>query len=358
VNKGRLLPVWTLVLIDLLLVAVGLLSFAYFHHVRIFSKGIQIESGSGAVIFTKPPVTTLPATSLPQQSVTVTVGSGGNQETPSVTPPVSDVIDTSGDFGQKFGHLFARDESVSESSTEYRSHDVYMKYTKRTVNGTVFLCTDIYVRNIENIFTAYAPEEETEFEELMGSNYALAAISGDFLINPYTKIAVRNGVQIKKDSYITLDMGVLYYDGSFETYKPSEYDWESISARTPYQIWNFGPELLDSDGKAYTSFNSSIAGANPRTAFGYFEPGHYCFVVAQGRYYLDSNGRVRSAATRGATLVELAQYMEELGCTKAYNLDGGYSSHMGFGGEQVSNIVDHNGSDRKIWDIVGVREIS
>jgi len=31
---------------------------------------------------------------------------------------------------------------------------------------------------------------------------------------------------------------------------------------------------------------------------------------------------------------------------------------MGFGGEQVSNIVDHNGSDRKIWDIVGVREIS
>ena len=44
----------------------------------------------------------------------------------------------------------------------------------------------------------------------------------------------------------------------------------------------------------------------PRGAIGYYEPGHYCFVVVDGR---------QTGYSRGVTLEELAQVFDDLGCT-------------------------------------------
>ncbi len=40
-----------------------------------------------------------------------------------------------------------------------------------------------------------------------------------------------------------------------------------------------------------TEFNSTLGKANPRTAVGNYEPGHYCFLVVDGRQpgYSDGN---------------------------------------------------------------------
>ncbi|MBR5095012.1 MAG: phosphodiester glycosidase family protein, partial [Oscillospiraceae bacterium] len=65
---------------------------------------------------------------------------------------------------------------------------------------------------------------------------------------------------------------------------------------------------------------------HPRTAIGYYEPGHYCFVVVDGRQWGHSDG---------AEIADLARLMESLGCTLAYNLDGGASSMMIFHGKTV-----------------------
>ena len=50
--------------------------------------------------------------------------------------------------------------------------------------------------------------------------------------------------------------------------------------------------FLDKEGKASKTFNTSsyIKGYHPRTAIGYFSPGHYCFVVVDGRGLNSSNG--------------------------------------------------------------------
>jgi exopolysaccharide biosynthesis protein len=89
-----------------------------------------------------------------------------------------------------------------------------------------------------------------------------------------------------------------------------------------------------------SQFNSKVNPENPRTAIGYYEPGHYCFVVVDGR---------QDGYSDGLTLAELSQLFHDLGCQTAYNLDGGQSSMMVFqdslvnqpykGGRNSSDIV-------------------
>ena len=52
---------------------------------------------------------------------------------------------------------------------------------------------------------------------------------------------------------------------------------------------------------------------------GYYEPGHYCLVVIDGR---------AMGGSSGANMQALASLMSDLGCREAYNLDGGNSAEM------------------------------
>lgn len=69
---------------------------------------------------------------------------------------------------------------------------------------------------------------------------------------------------------------------------------------------------------------STVKGANPRSAIGYYEPGHYCTVLVEGR---------QAGYSKGMSMVQLSQLFESLGCKAAYNFDGGQSSVMTFMGE-------------------------
>ena len=75
-----------------------------------------------------------------------------------------------------------------------------------------------------------------------------------------------------------------------------------------------------------TKFNSVVLKRNPRSAIGYYEPGHYCFVEVDGRI----------PASRGMTMEQLSQLFEDLGCRSAYNLDGGQSAGIVWQGSQIS----------------------
>jgi exopolysaccharide biosynthesis protein len=95
-----------------------------------------------------------------------------------------------------------------------------------------------------------------------------------------------------------------------------------------YQAWSFGPGLMTREGKAIGVFNHPLAGLNPRTAIGYVEPGHYVFVVVDGR---------QPGYSSGMTLAQLAALFEKLDCKVAYNLDGGQTSEMVFNGKVVNH---------------------
>ena len=90
-----------------------------------------------------------------------------------------------------------------------------------------------------------------------------------------------------------------------------------------------------------TQFKSDVQRPNPRSAIGYFEPGHYCFVQVDGRI----------ESSRGMTLEELSQLFADLGCTAAYNLDGGQSSGFVWQGQLQSYPYK-----RPVYDIIYVSE--
>ena len=99
-----------------------------------------------------------------------------------------------------------------------------------------------------------------------------------------------------------------------------------------------------SSGEPMTEFNTSVATWNPRCAIGYYEPGHYCLVVVDGR---------QRGYSLGLEMTELSKLMKQLGCTEAYNLDGGMTAMMAYGTELYSQPC---GGGRQNCDIVYVAE--
>ena len=167
---------------------------------------------------------------------------------------------------------------------------------------------------------------------------AVVALSGDHYRARYEGIVVRNGVLYRESRFA--DVCVLYTDGVMATFADEDFDLEAESEKGIWQVWSFGPMLLD-NGQAMTQFNSELQRANPRSAIGYFEPGHYCFVQVDGRI----------ESSRGMTLEVLSQLFADLGCTAAYNLDGGKSSGFVWQGELLSYPYN-----RPISDIIYVSE--
>ena len=192
---------------------------------------------------------------------------------------------------------------------------------------------DIQVTDLSLLSTCFADDTYgqgiTDYVlNMANDNNAVLAVNGDYYSEQKNNIVIRNG-ELYEEADTSSDLCVLYKDGTIVTYSAGEIDASTAIANGAWQAWNFGPALLSDDGTALTSFNTSsrIASENPRTAIGYYEPGHYCLVVVDGR---------SPGYSKGMTLTELAQMFEDLGCTQAYNLDGGKSSVMVFNGTVVN----------------------
>ena|GEM_PF-507310 len=382
----RKLPAAAVVLLDVLLFAVMLLTFAYFHHVRMFISGDNESERQVERTFERTTTVRTPEPDTGGEHTHTDDGSGYCAECGEC------LLDTSGMFAEAFPHVFIQDtetvsltdddgireyalanslELVSEPDSEYialyRSHDVYVTLheinTDMYFEGTgrtyyvQYYVYDIYVRNIENIFTVDV-DSRVDMEELIaqGEEYSggsvIAASNGDYIGNKrHCLIAERNGNLYRYSDYVESDVCVLYYDGSMETYTPDTFDFDAITENNPYQIWNFGPELIDGDGNVKESYDKSsydndiINSRHPRTALGYHSPGHYSIVVVDGR----------SSDSQGVRIVQLAQIMKDLGCVKAYNMDGGDSSQSYMLGEYI-RIDESRSEQRRLYDIICIGE--
>ncbi len=251
---------------------------------------------------------------------------------------------------ERFAEYFTEEPEIN--STSYTSPDISVQISEvhDTEHGSKpfnAYIADIHVASVDHLQTGFPNGHRTAPAEVIAEdNQAVLAVNGDFFRKINNGLIVRNGT-VLQDSEGTADICVLYQDGSMRTYAPGDYSCKEILNQQPYQVWSFGPELLDEDGAPKEEFNTSsyIYKLHPRTAIGYYEPGHYCLVVIDGRSMGDSNG---------ATLRVLASVMADLGCSAAYNLDGGGSSTMVFNNTVVNCPSD---SGRKISDIVMICEL-
>ena len=250
-------------------------------------------------------------------------------------------------LAEKFADRFTDSVIVTENS--YTSPDVSITVDEVNEENLTYYVADIYVRDITCFQTAlanntYGSGFRDSIEDMAVLNSALLAVNGDYYGNTSEGVVIRNGM-IYRANPTDCDVCVLYYDGTMKVMSGDSFDLEDAIEDGAWQAWTFGPALLDTGGQPIASFSSTnrIISANPRTAIGYYEPGHYCLVVVDGR-----------GESAGISLPRLSQLFYDLGCTAAYNLDGGNSSIMVWGNEVINNP---SGGGRESSDALLIAEV-
>ncbi|MBR6966611.1 MAG: phosphodiester glycosidase family protein [Clostridia bacterium] len=271
---------------------------------------------------------------------------GGSALTEDESDPSEDTDETP--ISEKFADQYS--ETVIATENSYSSPDISITVTEENLGRTTYYLADIHVRDITCFRSAlarntYGSGFRDSIEDMARLNNALLAINGDYYGNTNEGVVIRNGV-IYRANKTSCDVCVLYYDGTMRVMPGSSFSVEEAIAQGAWQAWTFGPALLDTDGSVLTSFDSTgrIISANPRTAIGYYEPGHYCMIVVDGR-----------GESAGITLPDLSQLFYDLGCTAAYNLDGGNSSIMVWNNEIIN---DPSGGGRESSDALLIAEVN
>lgn len=274
-------------------------------------------------------------------------------ETPTPAPtllPVLAVENDQEDVPAPFwseGSIFSDDVYRSPTLTvRFSAHSDSKNFSRRVA----YCVADIYVSDVTQIRTASVYEDfakggHDKVKRMAEKANALVAISGDYCGCHTNTLIIRNGI-VYRDKLNGQDVCLLLRSGEMETIPRNEVDLQKILDKDPWQAWQFGPGLLESNGTPRKSLSSySLYPKNPRSCIGYIEPGHYCFVVADGR----------QKNSHGLTLTELAKLMQSLGCKQAFNLDGGASAHF-YWKDKIRNKP--SGGGREISDIVYVAKES
>lgn len=313
-------------LADIALAGIGLIIFALFHHVL-------------------PRETQITGESLPRPTTVLTTT---DEETTGPLASNTMMTETSqfqGQWGEKFAGRFSTGNILVDNDS-YQSANIAITIEKHQMDEVTYYIADIYLRDIEYFRTAfaggsYARNQTSDVLDMAVENSAVLAITGDYYGIRDQGVVIRNGELYRSSTFE--DVLVLYYDGRMETMTEDEFDLEKIKVSGAWQAWSFGPMLLD-HGQVMKAFNSNVTPRNPRSAIGYYEPGHYCFVLVDGR---------QAGYSIGLTLGQMSGLFFDLGCQAAYNLDGGESAVMTL----MDSVVNQPYRDgRPVSDIVFIGE--
>jgi len=258
----------------------------------------------------------------------------------------------------------ATDDATSDSTaatvtdTGYESDDADVTIST-VVTGTgddtvTYYVADVTLTDATALRSAFAKntfgENITETtSDIAADNNAIFAINGDYYGFRDTGIVIRNGVVYRDEG---ARQGLAFYlDGSVQVYDETTTTAAELLAAGVWNTVSFGPAIVE-DGAVVDGIedveidtnvgNHSIQGDQPRTAIGVIDDNHLVFVVVAGR---------SPGYSAGVTLTGLAEIMQGLGATTAYNLDGGGSSTMYFDGSLVNNPLG-TGTERGTSDIL------
>lgn len=248
------------------------------------------------------------------------------------------------------------DSGISSAGTSdtYSDDKLSIKLKDYTVSGTAVHVAEVKADSASYLKTAFAQGSygrnvTATTSDIAESVDAILAINGDYYGAQEKGYVIRNGKLYRSTASSGSEDLVIYKDGTFEIINESEVTAEDLIAKGAVQTLSFGPALVE-NGKISVDSDDEVGRAmasNPRTAIGIKSDGTYVFVVSDGR----------TDESEGLSLLQLAEFMENLGAETAYNLDGGGSSTMVFKGNIVNTptgggIGNGSGSERKVSDIV------
>lgn len=307
------------------------------------------EAQATATLILQP--TTPSAITAPLQTIYISALTPGPTCTYQPTPTPEPTIEPTpeGLLGGRFDGFSYTGERITDNeySSEHVCIRVYHASDKTSYKGSIdYHVADIYLQDVTLLKTGSAGPDFTspltaKVGDMAQKYGAILAVSGDYCaVN--NGIVIRNGItyfQQKPQRNIC----VLYRDGSMRTLTKDEYTVEALLAQDIWQVFNFGPGLLDESGKAKKGLYLGVSANqnNPRCILGYYEPGHYALCLIDGRQIHNS---------RGLDISDLAKFAENMGFAAAFNLDGGNSAVMVWQGE-VYNVPSSPGG-RGISDII------
>ena len=241
---------------------------------------------------------------------------------------------------------------------EYTDDNIKITINKYEIDDSAVYAADIQLTSAEYLKSAFADNHygrnvTAATSAIAADHNAILAINGDYYGAREEGYVIRNGVvyRDKADDSMVL---CIYADGSMEIVDPANVTARQLVDQGVWQAYSFGPALVENGEVAVTSTPSSRSdrawgwgsteASNPRTAIGILGSLHYLFVVSDGR----------TDSSEGLTLPELAEFMQSMGVTTAYNLDGGGSSTMVFQGEVINRPTTTGAviNERSVSDIV------
>ena len=280
-KRNRLLRIFAL---DAVALGICLVVFAYFHHVRTpalhpTALPVAIQSYASA------------HTTLRWSRIRLR------------RPPTP-----SGLLGGKYAEKFSQD-GVVQTETEYRSENLAIELRTEYQYDSVIHVAEIFMQDLSCFRTGVYDQfgdDRLRTLEMGEAAGAILALSGDYFtahLN-HAMYIVRNGlVYSDKQPESGYDTCVLYFDGTMETIPADQFDKDAVLKRGLYQAGASARACSPPAGR-HREFPLLGEAGNPRSALGYYEPGHYCFVMVEGR-----NGN-----SKGMTLAQLSEFFASLGC--------------------------------------------
>lgn len=243
--------------------------------------------------------------------------------------------------------------SVLQSAALLGSHEtdslLINVYQFRKYSSEVYVA-DVVVDDPTRILNAFANDIfggrniVQTVSSMATAHEAIFAINSDYASHYDAGLVIRNGV-ILRSTWSDRNAIALMADGSLISFPEKSTTARAMIEAGAWQLWSFGPVLIK-DGVSVSSVNDGLdrdAVNNPRSAIGMISPNHFVFVCVDGR----------TAASSGVDIEELAAILQLLGCTQAYNFDGGGSATMWFDGNLIN--IPSEGSERKVGDCVFIR---
>lgn len=317
-NSGLLL-----VLRDIALLIVVMNVFALFHHVLPMKL---TPAGSKSV------EATIAGSNLPFSQTKATAAAvSASASTAAVTPTIAPTITpTPKPVPGDFSATFPATDTGKDALYSYQTDTVRIAISRIQADGVTCFLADVYVKNMDAFETAFAKgtygKSIYEFPTKTAiANGAVFAVTGDYYSARSKGIVVRNGTlyrDVPGD-----DVCVLYRNGEMKTYVNGALNLTDFDSQNVWQSWSFGPALLTENGEKISEFTSELNDRHPRCGIGYYAPGHYCFIVVDGR---------QKGYSIGVRLSEFSDLFANLGCKQAYNLDGGATAIMIFQGEVIN----------------------
>lgn len=175
--------------------------------------------------------------------------------------------------------------------------------------------------------------------------HAVLAINGDYFSDRDAGLVIRQGETLREKASPLYDMLLIDAQGNFHIVKRDNQemlDFYLAGALDIRNVFSFGPALVVDGEKQEIPEKYSFAPhyKNPRAAIGQVGELEYVCVVVDGR----------SDESAGVTLETLADVMAQLGCTQAFNLDGGNSATLVLGGVIYNDKSP--GNERSVSDII------